>query len=57
MDYVQSYKTRFELIDRDNEPEIAMKKKKDIRKTVHEYCKKEERDAFEIVWKEMAAKP
>lgn len=53
MDYVQSYRTRFALIDKAEDPEIALKKKKEIRKLVHEYCNKEKREAIEIVWKEM----
>lgn len=52
MDYVDSFRARFRLIDRNNPRELAIKKKKDIRRMVMTDGPEDKRAALAVVWTE-----
>lgn len=52
MDYAANFRTRFRIIDQQNPPELAKKKKADIRRLVHSDSNEEKKVALDIVWAE-----
>jgi hypothetical protein len=52
MDYVESFRLRFRLIDKQNPRPLAIKKKKDIRRMVITDGPDDKRASLDIVWAE-----